>query len=47
MPGLGSAGFTRTDDFIDVPSGRPQHMTVRLTKTLRRVDGRWRFVAGQ
>jgi TolB-like protein len=39
--------FTRTDDFTDVPSGRQQHVTVRLTKTLRRIDGRWHFIAGR
>jgi len=35
--------YTRTDDFVDVPTRRPQHVSLRLTKTLRRVDGRWRI----
>ena len=35
--------YTRTDDFIDVPTGRPEHVSVRVTRTVRRVDGRWRF----
>jgi TolB-like protein len=35
--------YTRTDDFVDVQTGRPGHVSVRLTKTLRRVDGRWLF----
>ena len=38
------ASYTRTDDFVDVPTGRPLHVSLRLTKTLRRVGGRWRFV---
>src|SRR5262249_22998914 len=33
--------YARTDDFVDVQTGRPGHVAVRLTKTLRRVDGRW------
>ena len=39
------SSYTRNDDFIDVSTGRPQHVTARLTRTLRRVDGRWRFAA--
>jgi len=39
--------YTRTDDFIDVPTERPQQVSVRLTKMLRRVGGRWRFAAGR
>ena len=35
--------YTRTDDFVDARTRRPQRVTVRLTRTLRRVDGRWRF----
>ena len=35
--------YARTDDFVDVQTGRPGHVAVRLTKTLRRVDGRWLF----
>jgi TolB-like protein len=37
------SSYTRNDDFVDVGTGRPQHVTARLTRTLRRVDGRWRF----
>ena len=37
--------YTRTDDFVDVQTGRPQHASIRLTKTLRRVEGRWRFAS--
>jgi TolB-like protein len=40
------SSYTRNDDFIDVSTGRPQHVTSRLTRKLRRVDGRWRFAAG-
>jgi hypothetical protein len=39
--------YSRTDDFIDVQTGRPGHVEVRLTKTLRRVDGRWLFAASR
>ena len=35
--------YTRIDDFVDVQTGRPQHASLRLTKTLRRVEGRWHF----
>jgi TolB-like protein/ketosteroid isomerase-like protein len=37
--------YTRTDDFVDVQTGRPEHVSLRLTKTLRRVEGRWRFAS--
>src|SRR5262245_44108764 len=37
------SSYTRNDDFIDVSTGRPQHVTSRLTRKLRQVDGRWRF----
>jgi TolB-like protein len=40
------SSYTRNDDFIDVSTGRPQHVTSRLTRKLRRADGRWRFAAG-
>ena len=33
------ASYTRTDDFVDARTGRPMHVTVRLTKILRRSDG--------
>lgn len=39
--------YTRTDDFVDVETGKPQHVSMRLTKTLRRVDGRWRFTSSR
>ena len=39
--------YSRTDDFVDVQTGRPGHVAVRLTKTLRRVDGRWLFAKSQ
>jgi len=39
--------YARTDDFVDVQTGRPGHVAVRLTKTLRRVDGRWLFAASR
>jgi TolB-like protein len=39
--------FSRTDDFVDVQTGRPGHVAVRLTKTLRRVDGRWLFASSK
>lgn len=35
--------YTRVDDFIDVPTGTRQHVSVRLTRMLRCIDGRWRF----
>jgi TolB-like protein len=40
-----AVSYTRTDDFVDVQTGRPGHVSVRLTKTLRRVDGRWLFAS--
>jgi TolB-like protein len=41
------SSYTRNDDFVDVSTGRPQHVTSRLTRKLRRVDGQWRFAAGR
>jgi len=41
------ASYTRTDDFVDARTGRPMHVAVRLTKTLRRVDGMWKLAAGK
>ena len=35
--------YSRTDDFVDVPKGRRMHVTVRVTKTLRRIRNEWRF----
>jgi TolB-like protein len=42
-----AVSYTRTDDFVDVQTGRPGHVSVRLTKTLRRVDGRWHFASAR
>ena len=39
--------FSRTDDFVDVPTGRTLHVSTRLTKTLRRVGGMWKLGAGR
>ena len=39
--------YSRTDDFVDVETGRTLHVTTRLTKTLRRVDGGWKLGAGR
>ena len=38
--------YTRVDDFVDVPTRRPQHLSLRMTRTLR-VDGSWRFALVQ
>jgi ketosteroid isomerase-like protein len=35
--------YTRTDDFADAGTGQPMHVSVRLTKTLRRDDSGWRI----
>jgi ketosteroid isomerase-like protein len=37
--------YTRTDDFTDVRTGRPVHVSVRVTKVLRLVDGAWKLTA--
>ena len=39
--------YARADDFVDVQTGRPGHVAVRLTKTFRRVDGRWLFATSR
>lgn len=39
--------YTRTDDFADARTGRPMHVTVRLTKVLKRQDGEWKLAAGK
>ena len=39
--------YSRTDDFVDVQTGRPGHVAVRLTKTLRWVDGRRLFATSR
>ena len=41
------SSYTRNDDFVDVGTGRSQHVTARLTRKLRRVDGRWRFTSAR
>jgi len=38
--------YTRTDDFADVRTGRPMHVSVRFTKVLRRQDGSWKITGG-
>ena len=35
--------YTRIDDFADAQTGDPVHVSVRLTKTLRRADGMWKI----
>ena len=35
--------YSRMDDFVDVPTGRSMHVTVRVTKTLRRTGSEWKF----
>jgi len=39
--------YTRTDDFADAHTGRPMHVSVRLTKVLRRQDGTWKLAAAK
>jgi len=39
--------YTRTDDFLDVRTGRPMHVAVRLTKILRKVNGEWKVAGGK
>jgi TolB-like protein len=39
--------YTRIDDFVDIALRRPQHLSIRATRTLRRVNGRWRFASTQ
>jgi class 3 adenylate cyclase/ketosteroid isomerase-like protein/TolB-like protein len=39
--------YTRTDDFADAHTGRPMHVSVRLTKILRRHEGGWRIAPGK
>ena len=35
--------YTRIDDFTDVRTGRPMHVSVRLTNMLPRADDGWKF----
>ncbi len=39
--------YTRTDDFADARTGRPMHVSVRLTKVLRRQAGKWLLAASK
>ncbi len=39
--------YSRTDDFVDVPTGRPMHVALRVTKTLARRDGAWVLTSGK
>ena len=39
--------YSRTDDFIDVPTGRPMHVMTRPTKLLQRKDAAWRLAPGR
>lgn len=43
----GIVSYTRIDDFVDVETRQPQHLSLRVTRMLRRVDGRWRFAGTQ
>lgn len=42
-----AVSYTRIDDSVDVETRRPQHLSVRVTRMLRLVDGRWRFASAQ
>ena len=37
--------YSRTDDFVDVARDRPMHLSVRVTKALKRVGTQWKFAA--
>ena len=39
--------YTRKDDFVDAPTGRPMHVSGRVTKLLRRAGGRWQLAPGK
>ena len=39
--------YSRTDDFVDVWSGRQMHVALRATKTLARKDGAWVLTTGK
>jgi ketosteroid isomerase-like protein len=39
--------YTRTDDFTDAKTGRPMHVSVRLTKTLRLENGNWKLAGAK
>jgi ketosteroid isomerase-like protein len=42
-----AVSYTRRDRFIDVVSGKPQRLEVRLTKILVRDNGQWKITSGQ
>src|SRR5262249_59286325 len=39
--------YTRKDDFVDVPTGRPMHVSGRVTKLLKRSGGNWQLTPGR
>jgi TolB-like protein/ketosteroid isomerase-like protein len=39
--------YTRKDDFVDAPTGRPMHVSGRVTKLLRRTGGQWQLAPGK
>jgi len=39
--------YTRTDNFADAKTGRPMHVSVRLTKTLQLKDGSWKLAGAK
>ena len=39
--------YTRKDDFVDAPTGRPMHVSGRVTKLLRRAGGQWQLAPGK
>jgi ketosteroid isomerase-like protein len=39
--------YTRTDDFTDTRTGRPVHVQVRLTKSLKRTASGWKLAVGK
>src|SRR5262245_19823653 len=42
-----NVGYTRKDEFGDAPTGRPMHVSGRVTKLLRRAGGRWQLAPGK
>lgn len=39
--------YTRTDDFADARTGQPMHLSVRLTKNLKRTQEGWKLAGGK
>jgi len=39
--------YTRTDDFADTRTGRPMHVSVRLTKVMKRATDGWKIAGGK